>query len=149
VPFFASIAAGLGEAQQARMSPRGSVAVPRHVLERDPQAYALRVSGESMSPQLLDGDIVVVSPQAALSAGCIVAAQIEGEGDVVKQYEKLRNGGIVLRSINADYPSFIAGPGLLLPDEEGGTDYTLQREDGLIACAARIWGRVVLQLRDL
>jgi SOS-response transcriptional repressor LexA len=129
VPYFADVAAGLGEAQEQRSAPRSLLGVPREVYARDPSCYALRVSGDSMAPQLLDGDIVIVSPAAELFDGCIVAAYVEPDGDVVKVLRQLPKGAILLQPLNPAYPAIV-----LAPDEE--------RE-------ARIWGRIVLAQREL
>jgi repressor LexA len=129
IPYFADIAAGIGEAQEQRDVPREMISVPRELYARDPQCYALRVVGESMQPLIRAGDIVVISPNAALAPGCIVAAYVEPDGDVLKQYQPQPDGGLLLLPLNPAYPVLRAG---------GGSG----RE-------ARIWGRVVLQQREL
>ena len=129
VPYFADVAAGLGETQEQRVAPRSQLAVPRRIYEQDPGAYAMRVVGDSMAPQLQAGDIVVVSPAAPLLDGCIVAAYVEPDGDVVKIYRELENGQILLQPANPAYPSILLGA-------------HQERE-------ARVWGRVVLCLREL
>ena len=65
IPYFADVAAGVGEAQEQRSAPRSYIEVPRHVVERDPECYALRVGGDSMEPLLCEGDIIVVFSLAA------------------------------------------------------------------------------------
>lgn len=129
IPLFADVAAGRGEAQEQLDAPRATLAVPREVFARDPECYALRVSGDSMAPQLLDGDTVVVSPAAPLVDGCIVAAFVEPDGDVVKVYRRLPDGTVLLQPANSSYPA-------ILLHHNGGRE-------------ARIWGRVVLQQREL
>ena len=94
-----------------------------------PDCYALRVSGDSMSPNLLDGDIIVISPNATLIDGCIVAAYVEPLGDVVKVYTTRANGKVVLKPYNKAYD-----------------DIVLQPDKGR---PAKIWGRVVMQQREL
>ena len=129
IPYFADIAARIGECQEQRTGPRRTLAVPREILERDPECYALRVVGDSMAPQLIEGDIVVISPAAVLVDGCVVAAYIEPDGDVIKLYRALKGGAVLLQPANPRYPSLLLEP--------GG-----ERE-------ARIWGRVVLSQREL
>jgi repressor LexA len=129
IPLFADVAAGRGEAQEQRNGPRATLGVPRGVYQRDPQCYALRVSGDSMAPQLLDGDTVVISPAAPLVDGCIVAAFVEPDGDVIKVYRRLPDGAVLLQPANSSYPA-------VLLRQNGGPE-------------ARIWGRVVLQQREL
>lgn len=129
VPYFADVAAGVGEAQEQRSAPRRYLQVPSELLARDPGCYALRVVGDSMAPALTEGDIVIVSPAAALHDGCIVAAFVEPDGDVVKAYHELPGGGVELRPLNPAYPAITLHNGA---GREG-----------------RIWGRVVLQQREL
>ena len=46
----------------------------------DPHAYALEISGDSMEPVYLDGDIVMVSPQASIRRGDrVVVKTTDGE----------------------------------------------------------------------
>jgi SOS-response transcriptional repressor LexA len=150
VPLFAEVAAGLGEDQAPRYGPREQVAVPAELLRRDPGAYALRVRGDSMAPLLADGDIVVVSPRAPLSEACIVAAQIEPDGDVVKQYHRLSDGRIELRPLNPTYPCICLCAGsetaARLRDSGRAVPADLLEQGGE---QGQLWGRVVLLLRDL
>ena len=129
IPCYADVAAGIGEAQEPRSRPRARLEVPARLLERDGGCYALRVSGQSMEPLLYDGDIVVVSPAAPLADGCIVAAWVEPDGDVVKLYHPLPGGGAILQPAN---PAF--------------APVVLERDGGR---GARVWGRIVFQQREL
>ena len=129
VPYFADVAAGIGEAQEQLSQPKSELCVPREVLRRDPGCYAMRVSGDSMTPQLLDGDIVIVSPAAPLVDGCTVAAYVEPDGDVVKLYRRLPGGAALLQPANPSYPTVV-----LTPESERH---------------GRLWGRVVLVQREL
>jgi SOS-response transcriptional repressor LexA len=129
IPCYADIAAGLGEMQEQRRLPRCLLPVPRQLFEADPGCYALRVVGDSMAPAILSGDIVVVSPAAPLSDGCIVAAYVEPDGDVVKQYHGGNGHPPRLVPLNPAYPVIELA--------------------GETAREARIWGRVVMQQREL
>jgi SOS-response transcriptional repressor LexA/DNA-binding XRE family transcriptional regulator len=138
IPLYADIAAGLGEVQDARAAPREALEVPLQVLNADPDAYAMRVRGDSMAPLLLDGDAVIVSPAALPEDGCLVAAYVEPDGDVVKHFEWVRPAApaaagttpeALLRPVNPSYPVIRIG--------------------GELGRTARIWGRVVLLLREL
>lgn len=64
--------------------------------------FALRIAGDSMSPYIMDGDIVVVRQQSDADTGDIVIALIDGQDGVCKKLKKI-DGGIVLISINTFY----------------------------------------------
>ena len=129
LPYYADIAAGNGECQEALSGPRSYIEVPGALLEQDPGCYALRVVGDSMQPLLQPGDLVVVSPAAQPIDGAIVAAYLEPDGDVIKRYRVLPGGELRLEPLNPDYPTIT-----LQPDGEQ---------------TVRIWGRVIFQQREL
>ena len=70
--------------------------------EGDPKCFALRVRGDSMiNAAILDGDMVVVRPQASADDGQIVVARI-GDEATVKRLRR-RNGQIWLMPENEHY----------------------------------------------
>ena len=70
---------------------------------RDPDAYCLRVKGDSMSPTIRSGWLVVVEPNSQLVSGCyVVACTTQGEC-MVKEYLYERNSEVTLASINETY----------------------------------------------
>ena len=70
--------------------------------EGDPSCFALRVRGDSMiNAAILDGDMVVVRPQASADDGQIVVARI-GDEATVKRLRR-RNGQIWLMPENDAY----------------------------------------------
>jgi SOS-response transcriptional repressor LexA len=157
LPLYADVAAGLGEAQEARQAAREQLAVPPHILDADPGAYALRVRGDSMAPLLLEGDAVIVSPASELYDGCLVAAYVEPDGDVVK---RLHMVGRWPGAANPGFADSAAPQGrdgeaslppaypeaLLLPLNPAYPAIRLGGEHGR---EGRIWGRVVLLIREL
>jgi repressor LexA len=68
---------------------------------RDPGAFALRVKGNSMSPRIEDGDVVIVSPQAEARNGDICVVRVEGE-DTLKKV-KFEGNYVHLIPLNPDY----------------------------------------------
>ena len=69
----------------------------------DPHAYALEVSGDSMEPVYRDGDLIVVSPQAAVRRGDRVVVKTT-EGEVMaKQLLRQTANRIELTSLNASH----------------------------------------------
>lgn len=82
-------------------------------LERDKEAYALTVVGESMWPRFRSGRRVIVSPRAPVSIGDDVIVQLRGNlGDedyrdrvslvLIKELEKNSPGFVELRQFNPD-----------------------------------------------
>ena len=70
--------------------------------EGDPKCFALRVRGDSMvNAAILDGDMVVVRPQANADDGQIVVARIGDEATVKRLSRK--NGEIWLMPENENY----------------------------------------------
>ncbi len=70
----------------------------------DEHAYALEISGESMMPLYRDGDLVVVSPTAAVRRGDRVIVKTR-DGEVMAKELKRRTAKTVeLRSLNPDHP---------------------------------------------
>jgi repressor LexA len=91
--------------------PAGKVATlfhPDHVDDyvtvddiKDPGAFALRVKGNSMSPRIEDGDVVIVSPQAEARNGDICVVRVEGE-DTLKKV-KFEGNYVHLIPLNPEY----------------------------------------------
>jgi repressor LexA len=51
---------------------------------KDPDAFALKVKGNSMSPRIEDGDIVIISPQQEAHSGDICVIRVSGEDTLKK-----------------------------------------------------------------
>ncbi len=68
---------------------------------KDPNAFALVVKGNSMSPKIEDGDIVVVSPQLEARSGDICVVRVNDE-DVLKKV-KIEDQHIHLIPLNPDF----------------------------------------------
>lgn len=68
----------------------------------DPNAYGLRVRGNSMSPRMYEGEVILVEPGRQCSPGDDVVVRT-AEGQVmVKVFISRRNGQITLGSISND-----------------------------------------------
>lgn len=68
---------------------------------KDPGAFALKVKGNSMSPRIEDGDIVIVSPQQEAHSGDICVIRVSGE-DTLKKV-KFEGNYIHLIPLNTDF----------------------------------------------
>lgn len=70
----------------------------------DPHAYALEISGDSMTPVYRDGDIIIVSPEANLRRGDrVVAKTIDGEV-MAKELHRQSARKVELTSLNHMHP---------------------------------------------
>jgi len=68
----------------------------------DEHAYALEISGDSMSPAYRDGDVIIVSPAAPVRRGDRVVVKT-GSGEImVKELKRQTAKQIELRSLNTD-----------------------------------------------
>jgi transcriptional regulator with XRE-family HTH domain len=70
---------------------------------KDDNAFYVRAEGDSMSPHIEPGDLVLIEPNAAVSNGDIVFARTD-EGAVVKRLHITSNGQVMLMSLNSNYP---------------------------------------------
>lgn len=68
---------------------------------KDPNAFALVVKGNSMSPRIEDGDIVVVSPQQDVRSGDVCVVRVNDE-DVLKKV-KIEETFVHLIPLNTEY----------------------------------------------
>ena len=68
---------------------------------KDPQAFALKVKGNSMAPRIEDGDVVVVSPQEEVRNGDICVVRVDGE-DTLKRV-KFEGNYIHLIPLNPEF----------------------------------------------
>lgn len=69
---------------------------------------ALKVKGDSMTPKISDGDIVIVKIQPDAESGDIVIAQVNGDDATVKKLIK-QQIGITLQPFNLNYePMFFS-----------------------------------------
>lgn len=66
--------------------------------------FALRIKGDSMSPRMESGDIVVVKKQPDIESGDLAIVAVDGELATCKRVKKYRDG-IELIPINPSYPT--------------------------------------------
>lgn len=71
-------------------------------LARTGAFFALRIKGDSMSPRILEGDVVIVKQQPDAESGDIVIAKVNGNNACCKKLIKNKNG-ITLQSLNPNY----------------------------------------------
>ena len=113
IPVFGSIPAGF--AQEREQSAEGCVSVDINSIGYKPtkNAFALRVSGDSMiGRHIVSGDFVILEHGPDPRHGEIVAALIDGE-TTLKTY-LVKNGRPFLRAENPRYPDLIPAQELVI-----------------------------------
>lgn len=80
------------------------VALPAGVKRGGGQFVALTVAGDSMTPLLHSGDVILVRLGAEASRGSVVVARRPDDGFVVKQVGDIDATSIELRSLNPAFP---------------------------------------------
>jgi phage repressor protein C with HTH and peptisase S24 domain len=72
------------------------------IYTRDPNAYALKVRGDSMHPAIRDGWLVVIEPNASVAAGEYVLVGLRDGRKMVKELLYTRADSVALISVNGD-----------------------------------------------
>ena len=70
--------------------------------ENQGEFFGLRIKGDSMKPDINDGDTVIIRQQSIANNGDVVIALVNGDDATCKKFEKLDNG-IMLISNNSKY----------------------------------------------
>ena len=77
-------------------------------LARRGDFFGFRIKGNSMSPRIQSGDVVIVRVQSDIDSGDIVIAKVNGDDPCCKRLQK-HDDGISLISLNPDYePMFFS-----------------------------------------
>src|SRR5512143_3743508 len=67
------------------------------------EAFALMVLGDSMAPEFVEGDVIIIEPEGLATDGSYVLAQLDGEW-IFRQLAR-RDEGWELRPLNPAYPA--------------------------------------------
>jgi repressor LexA len=87
MPILGKVAAGAPIT--AAENIEGEFVLPSGFVPRAPNAFMLRVQGDSMvDAAILDGDLIVVRPQATADNGEVVVAMLDGEATVKRFYRE-------------------------------------------------------------
>ena len=70
----------------------------------DDHAYALEISGDSMTPVYRDGDVIIVSPAAPVRRGDRVVVKTKKGEVMVKELKRQTAKSVELKSLNSDHP---------------------------------------------
>lgn len=66
--------------------------------------FALKIKGDSMSPRILEGDVVIVRKQPMVESNQLAVVAINGDTATCKKVVWDENGGMFLMSLNPAYP---------------------------------------------
>ncbi|MBN1290556.1 MAG: helix-turn-helix domain-containing protein [Candidatus Latescibacteria bacterium] len=69
----------------------------------DPNAFALIVDGDSMSPRIKSGDVVIISPNTPVTNRSIAAVSLNEGTRTLKTILFLKNGKVLLKPENEQY----------------------------------------------
>lgn len=101
VPLLGRVAAGLS--CHAEDNIEGYILTDSEILHEGYDYFWLTVKGDSMEPELHDGDRVLVREQETLDTECYAVVRIDGEDGVVKRV-RIDRDKITLTSFNPYYP---------------------------------------------
>ncbi|HCA29743.1 MAG TPA: hypothetical protein DEP23_09355 [Ruminococcaceae bacterium] len=101
VPIVGRVAAGNG--CYAHQDIEGYEAIPSDIISGDHTYVLLRVKGDSMSPKILEGDLVLLQCQSSVDSGSIAVVTIDEDDGVIKKVVYDENK-IELISENPYYP---------------------------------------------
>ena len=100
VNVLSSVSAGFGI--DAVENVIGQEEISEHMARRG-KHFALKIKGDSMSPEIHDGDIVICRAQNTAENGETVIALVNGHDGVCKRYVPIKDG-VMLTSNNPAYP---------------------------------------------
>ncbi len=106
VPIVGRVAAGNG--CYAHQDIEGYEAIPSDIISGDHTYVLLRVKGDSMSPKILEGDLVLLQCQSSVDSGSIAVVTIDEDDGVIKKVVYDENK-IELISENPYYPPRVFG----------------------------------------
>lgn len=101
IPLFESVSAGFG-AYAANEIVDYIPTVIKNAYDVD-DMIAIRVTGDSMTPKIEDGDIIIVRKQESVDSGDISVVLLDGDEGLVKVVE-YGSSWVELRSLNEEYP---------------------------------------------
>lgn len=104
VPLLGIVKAGYDYMAQENWD--GMIKVDKNIIKDGSEYFALKVKGDSMSPVLIEDDIVIIKKQEDFETGDIVVAIINGDEATIKKGKKANNG-ILLQPFNTKYEPLV------------------------------------------
>lgn len=74
------------------------------------EPFALRVLGNEMAPEFLDGQVIIVDPGGKISSGSYVVARHQGE--MIFRQLVIDQGSFRLRALDTSLPEIVLGNGM-------------------------------------
>ncbi len=103
IPLLGTVKAGYDYLAQENWI--GTVDIDKKLAESG-ELFALQIKGDSMSPVLIEDDIVIIKKQDDFENGDIVVAIINGDEATIKKGKKSENS-ILLQPLNTNYEPLI------------------------------------------
>ncbi len=66
------------------------------------EPFALRVIGDDMAPEFVDGHVIIVDPGGKASSGCYVVANYQGE--MIFRQLLIKDNAFLLRALDTSLP---------------------------------------------
>lgn len=104
IPLLGTVKAGYDYMAQENWT--GYVDVEKEIVKDGQEYFALKVHGDSMSPVLIEDDIVIIKKQNDFENGDIVVAIINGDEATIKKGKK-SDSSILLQPLNTSYEPLI------------------------------------------
>lgn len=105
VPLISWVRAGAMHYPIDNLQPGESEGPPVSTSCKDPNAFALRVKGDSMMPEFQEGELIIVSPNTEWHSNDYVIAKLDGE--VTFKRIKVYPDAIILRPLNEKYEEIV------------------------------------------
>lgn len=107
IPIISRIRAGAAmDTSEAEQHPPGSAESYVEYRGASDRAFALRIVGDSMAPEYLNGDLLIIDPNRPVREGACCVVYFDEERDRVARFKMLSRvaTGVVLKSLNPAYP---------------------------------------------
>ena len=104
IPLLGTVKAGYD--YMAQENWEGMIEVDKNIIKDGSDYFALKIKGDSMSPVLIEDDIVIIKKQEDFENGDLVVAIINGDEATIKKGKKSDNS-ILLQPLNTNYEPLI------------------------------------------
>lgn len=104
IPILGCIKAGYDSLAEENIL--GSITIDKMAYKNSGEHFALKIKGDSMKPELCQGDIIIVHKQSDFENNDLCIVLINGDEATVKRVKRINNG-IILQPANPDYEPLI------------------------------------------